>query len=276
VSRKTRDGGPGPIVAIGGAEDKLRERLILRRFVELAGGPAARLVVLPTASQLASTGPLYQQLFRKLGADRVDVLAVNTREDAVEPDWSEAVAAATGVFMTGGNQVRLSSVLGGTPLAEAIRRAHAGGAVVGGTSAGASILCEHMIAFGRRGAIPHQRMVHLAPGLGLTNRVIIDQHFRQRDRVGRLLTAVAYNPFLVGLGLDEDTAVIIDARQQLEVIGRHGVLVVDASALRHTNVHEAGGHSPLALLGVRLDVLVQGYRYDLERRTAFAPDPQPA
>jgi cyanophycinase len=260
-------------MAIGGAEDKARDRVILRRFVELCGGSAARIVILPTASQLAGTGALYKELFTALGAERVDVLPVNTRDEAFERGYAADVRDATGVFMTGGNQVRLSSVLGGTPLAQAIRRANSSGVVVGGTSAGASILSEHMIAFGRRGSLPHQRMVHLAPGLGVTNRVIIDQHFRQRDRVGRLLTAVAYNPFLVGLGLDEDTAVVIDQHNELEVVGRHGVLVIDASDMRHTNVHDAGGHAPLSMLGVHLDVLVHGYRYDLERREALAPEP---
>ena len=113
-----------------------------------------------------------------------------------------------GVFLTGGNQLRLSTMIGGTEVAKAIRRRNAEGMHVAGTSAGAAFLCEHMIAFGKEGASPRAKIVTLAPGLGLTNRVIIDQHFRQRDRLGRLLTALAYNPFAIGIGLDENTAAL--------------------------------------------------------------------
>jgi cyanophycinase len=158
------------------------------------------------------------------------------------------------------------SLLGGTALAQAIRRLNANGLVVAGTSAGASALCQHMIAFGRAGESPSQRMVQLTPGLGLTNRVIIDQHFQNRGRTGRLLSAVAYNPFIIGLGIDEDTAVTLDPQNQLRVIGRSSVVIVDGGELGYTNVGDVQRHGPVAVTNIRLHVLTDGLRYDLISR----------
>src|SRR5690606_32497446 len=180
-----------------------------RRLVELCGGSDADIVVIPTASQLSTTGPKYEHVFAELGAGRVTALDFDTRRDASEDNRCERIEQASGIFFTGGNQLRLSTMLGGTPVAKLIRMRNAQGVHVGGTSAGASILSEHMIAFGSEGGSPTASSVRLAPGLGLTNRFVIDQHFRQRDRLGRLLAALAYNPFAVGIGLDEDTAAFI-------------------------------------------------------------------
>src|SRR5690606_31167736 len=144
-----------------------------------------------------------------------------------EQNRLDAIEDATGVFFTGGNQLRLSTLLGGTPVAKLVRILNARGVTVGGTSAGASILSEHMIAFGREGSSPTAGSVRLAPGLGLTNRFVIDQHFRQRDRLGRLVAALAYNPFAIGIGLDEDTAAFIGPDDTLEVEGSGSVTIVD-------------------------------------------------
>jgi len=186
-------GKPGPLIAIGGAEDKVRERTILRYFLEAAGGADASLVVLATASEVPETGERYADLFYSLNADSVEVLRIVSREDALVAgaEAHELLEYATGLFITGGSQLRLSSVLGGTQVAAAIRARHAAGMVVAGTSAGAAFLSQHMIALGDSGATPRRRLVHLAPGLGLAPNVIIDQHFRRRDRLGRLLTALS-------------------------------------------------------------------------------------
>src|SRR5215470_12508903 len=181
----------GWIIPIGGAENKENDRRILERFVRVSGGARADLVVIPTASRVHETGARYEQVFRDLGARRVTVMDFDTRRDCREPGRLARLEEASGIFFTGGNQLRLTTLLGGTPVAKVIRAANARGVTVGGTSAGASILSEHMIA----------GSVRLAPGLGLTNRYVIDQHFRERDRLGRLLTALAYNPFAVGIGL---------------------------------------------------------------------------
>ena len=192
----------GWIVPIGGAEDKENDQRVLRKFFELCGGEGAQIAVIPTASKLNETGDRYEQMFLDMGADEVSVLDFDTRRDAHEPNRVRAIQEADGIFITGGNQLRLSTILGGTPIAQPIRARNARGVPVGGTSAGAGILCEHMIAGGESdSSTPRANSVRLAPGLGLTNRVVIDQHFRQRDRLGRLLAALAYNPFCFVLGV---------------------------------------------------------------------------
>ncbi|HVR09206.1 MAG TPA: cyanophycinase [Thermoanaerobaculia bacterium] len=268
-------GKPGPLIAIGGAEDKVRERTILRYFLEVAGGSDASVVVLATASEVPETGERYADLFYSLNADSVEVLRIGTREDALVAgaEAHELLEYATGLFITGGGQLRLSSALGGTQVAMAIRARHAAGMVVAGTSAGAAFLSQHMIALGDSGATPRRRLVHLAPGLGLAHNIVIDQHFRRRDRLGRLLTALSYNPGLLGVGVDEDTAAVIDAEGSLHVLGAGAVTVVDAHDMRYTDSHAAHRGQPLAMLGVKLDVLTTGCRYELERRVAHPPPP---
>ncbi|HCH0557073.1 TPA: cyanophycinase, partial [Pseudomonas aeruginosa] len=172
------------------------------------------------------------------------------------------------IFFTGGNQLRLSTLLGGTPAAQLIRARNAAGIPVGGTSAGAAILSEHMIAFGREGAAPQADSVRLAPGLGLTNRFVIDQHFRQRDRLGRLLAALAYNPFAIGIGLDEDTAAFIGPDNTLQVEGSGAVTVVDAGELEFSSMAEASERDPVCMLGLKMHLLLAGATYNLATRTA--------
>jgi cyanophycinase len=261
----------GYIVPIGGAEDKEGTAAILRRFVEIAGGDSSRIVIVPTASKLDETGRKYEKLFTRLGAHKAKALPLATRDDAAIEAHLETIERATGIFVTGGNQLRLTTILGGTPVAKAIRRVHARGVAVAGTSAGAAILSEHMIAYGEEGHTPRAGKVALVPGFGLTNRIMIDQHFRQRDRLGRLLTAIAYNPFAVGLGLDEDTAAFIDPERVLTVVGTGAITLLDASELGHSSIAEAEAGEAVCLTNVRLHVLTNGARFDLESRKAKAP-----
>ncbi|HET9848373.1 MAG TPA: cyanophycinase [Candidatus Dormibacteraeota bacterium] len=263
----TTDGGPvGSVMVIGGAEDKLGERVILSRFVQLAGGDRARIAVISTASSLGDAATdLYRHLFSRLGAATVTGLRPETREEANDPQTVAALERATGIFMTGGNQLRLSSVIGGTALGAAILQAHGRGAVVAGTSAGASAVATHMMAFGSSGATPKHRMAHVSVGLGLLVNVVVDQHFEQRTRLGRLLAVVAQSPSLIGLGLDEDTAAIVDANDILEVIGRGSVTIVDGSEVI-TDAYQATGHRPMMVSNARLHSLPSGYRFDLRTR----------
>ena len=191
----------GYLIPIGGAERKRRSPVILRRFVELSGGPDARIVIIPTASKLDTTGPSYETVFQRIGVASARSLPFASRRDCHRDDWLEALQDCTGVFMTGGSQLRLSRTLGGTPVAKALREGLENGMNIAGTSAGASYMSEHMIAFGDAGASPVTHMVAMAPGLGLTQDFTIDQHFRERDRLGRLLTVLAYN--LIGEGIQE-------------------------------------------------------------------------
>jgi cyanophycinase len=264
------DATRGWIVPIGGAENKENDRHILERFIRVSGGENADIVVIPTASRMHETGPRYEKLFNELGAAQVTVMDFDTRRDCQEAGRLRRIEEATGIFFTGGNQLRLTTLLGGTPVAKLIRSRNARGVTVGGTSAGASILSEHMIAFGDEGSSVISGSVRLAPGLGLTNRFIIDQHFRQRDRLGRLITALAYNPFAVGIGLDEDTAAFIGPDEIIEVEGSGGVTVVDASEVSYSSIGEVDDGQPVSVLGLRLHILVAGATFNLHTRLATA------
>src|SRR5579864_4152906 len=260
----------GWIIAIGGAENKENDRRILERFVKAAGGDRADIVVIPTASRIHETGCRYERLFSELGTARVSVLDFDTRRDCHEAGRLTRLEQASGIFFTGGNQLRLTTLLGGTPVAKLIRAANARGVTVGGTSAGASILSEHMIAAGDEGSAVIAGSVRLAPGLGLTNRFIIDQHFRQRDRLGRLLTALAYNPFAVGIGLVEDTGAIIAPDETVEVEGSGGVTIVDASEVSYSSIDGVEEGQPACVLGLKLHILVAGATFNLHTRAASA------
>ena len=257
-------------MVIGGAEDKVRDRVILNRFVSLAGGTDATIAVISTASSLgAEAGERYKQVFGDLGVHRVRPLHAITRPQANDESSALAIRDATAIFLTGGNQLRLSSTIGGTRLADAILERFRHGAVVAGTSAGASALSSHMIAFGASGATPKHRMAQISAGLGLLPGVIVDQHFQQRNRLGRLLSVIAQNPSLLGLGVDEDTAGVVGSDHILEVIGRGSITVVDGSA-SETDAWEIKGHRPLMISGVVLHSLPSGYRFDLRRRQRIA------
>ncbi len=258
----------GWIIAIGGAENKENDRRILERFVSASGGEQADIVVIPTASRMHETGPRYEELFTSIGARRVTVMDFDTRRDCQEQGRLHRLEEASGIFFTGGNQLRLTTLLGGTPVARLIRAANARGVTVGGTSAGASILSEHMIASGDEGSSAIAGSVRLAPGLGLTNRLIIDQHFRQRDRLGRLLTALAHNPFAVGIGLDEDTAALIGPDEIVEVEGSGGVTIVDGTDLSFSSIDQVQDGQPVCMLGLRVHVLTAGATFDLDTHTA--------
>ncbi len=265
------DRGRGWIVPVGGAEDKEADVRILRRFVELAGGDDARIAIIPTASVLADTGARYETLFRDLGVASANALSYAERQDATRDDWRAILEAASGIFLTGGDQLRLSTILGGTIVAKLIRSQNARGVIVGGTSAGAAILSEHMIAFGKEGSTPRAGAASLAPGFGLTNRVVIDQHFRQRDRLGRLLSALAYNPFAIGLGLDEDTAAFLDPDDRLHAVGSGAITIVDVSGLTYSSMASAAQGDAICMTNVVLHVLTNGATFDLHRRVATPP-----
>jgi cyanophycinase len=251
---------------IGGAEDKLRGRRILREFVAASGGPEARIAVIPTASSLGDEiVEVYDALFRSEGAAEVTMVRPESREEANDPDLVGVLEKATGIFMTGGNQLKLSAIVSGTAVGDAIVVAHRRGAVVGGTSAGASIQSSHMLAFGVGGSTPKQRMTQMAAGLGLLPGTVIDQHFEQRNRYGRLLMIVSQSPQLLGMGVDEDTAAIVHDGV-LRVVGRGAVTILDPAHIT-TNAFDAKRSAPLLASGVVLHVLPEGARFDLASRT---------
>ena len=264
---------------IGGAEDKLRKRRILKEFVAASGGLDARVVVIPSASSL---GPeivdLYDALFRAEGVAEVETVRPESRAEAHDPELVARIQHATGIFMTGGNQLKLSSIICGAPVGDAIVEAHQRGAVVGRTSAGASIQSSHMVAFGGSGSTTKQRMTQVAAGLGLLPSTVIDQHFGQRNRYGRLLMIVSQSPALLGLGVDEDTAAIVEqadedgqAHHVLRVLGRGAVTIFDPTHIV-TNAHEASRSEPLLASGVVMHVLPENSRFDLTTRELLPHD----
>jgi len=269
----------GTLFAIGGAEAKLRRRTVLGAFVAAAGGPDSRIAVISSASSLgAEVVEVYQAVFTSLGAREVVSLRPESRTQAAESDLVEPLGKVGGIFMTGGNQLKLSTLITGTPFGDAIHEAYQRGAAVAGTSAGASILAEHMVAFGAGGATPKQRMSQLSAGLGLIQGVVIDQHFEQRNRYGRLLSLVAQSPSLLGLGIDEDTAAVIHDGHRLEVVGRGAVTVVDGQHLV-SNAFAAKRTAPLLVSGAVVHVLPAGSEFDLLSRSLVAhqtpiPDPE--
>ncbi|GAA0855055.1 cyanophycinase [Aliiglaciecola litoralis] len=260
----------GYVIPIGGAEEKIDNPEILQKFVELAGGKDAYICVIPTASQLEDTGDRYQTLFNDLGAGKTVSLPITERSDAQNQAYVDCLENCTAVFITGGNQLRLSTILGGTPIAKTIRQINARGVHVAGTSAGAAIVSQHMITGGSTGIVPTEDGVNLAPGMGLINTVVIDQHFNQRNRLSRLLSAVSYNPFLIGIGLDEDTAAFIDENNEFTVVGSGAITVVDPSDIEYSSMAEARRGDALTLLNLKVHILAAGSRYNIGNRQAFA------
>ena len=262
----------GFVIPIGGAEERTNSPIILERFVEISGGKQARIVIIPTASRMEETGPNYIEVFQALGVENVVSLSINTREEAALKENVDLLEQATGIFMTGGNQLRLSTILGGTPIAQTIRRCNAAGVHIAGTSAGAAIMPAHMIAGGPTGSLPNEQGVTFAPGMGLINKIILDQHFSQRNRLGRLLSAVSYNPFVSGLGIDENTAAFIGPDNTLEVVGEGCITVVDPSDLTYSSMADVSRGEAVTLLGIKLHMLSSGARYNIDTREAFPKD----
>ena len=272
ASAPTRRGWQGPVLPIGGAEETEPGGEILERFVHLAGGKRARIAIIPTASDdQERSGEGYAKLFRELGAKEADWLRVEQRPDANQDEALVLLGQASGIFITGGDQARLVELLIGTQLMECVRLRNADGAVVAGTSAGASILSALMMAGGTgvggdsNESSARKGMVEVVAGFGLLQDMIIDQHFSQRGRMGRLLAAFAANPGLIGIGLDEDTAVLIDREGMLEVLGSNMVTIVDGCDTTSDYFDREEGEV-LTITGSSLHVLARGRRFDLDAR----------
>jgi cyanophycinase len=252
------------LLVIGGAEDRLGRSVVLKRFVRLAGGRSSRIVVIPTASAYADeVSESYRDAFTRLRGGDVVAVHPRTRRDAASPDLVAELDAATGVFLTGGSQVKLAQNVVGTPVGDAIVRAYERGAVVAGTSAGASILSRFMISLGDEGLTPRQRASQISAGLGLVEDAIIDQHFDQRGRYGRLMSMVAASPNLLGLGIDENTAAEIRDGRWLTVLGAGAIFLVNARDAV-TDAPDARRGAPLLVSGAVVHSLPAGSTFDLE------------
>lgn len=267
----------GRLLVIGGNEDKEGSCEILRAFVRLAGGGAARIVILTTATELpGEVGGEYRAIFERLGAQTVRVLYADTREEASSREVTAAIEMASGIFLTGGDQLRLTSILGGSATDREILRAFRRGVIVAGTSAGASAMAGTMIVSGDSADTATRSAVSMAQGMGLVEEVVIDQHFAQRGRINRLLSAVAQNPHLLGIGIDEDTAILVTPNGRCEVIGSQSVTILDGRAIRQTNVSDSMSCEPLAITNLTMHVLPRGFGYDLTAQKPYRAEEREA
>lgn len=248
MSPLNRDEPPGSLMIIGGAEDRTGEKKILRRFIELTGRDDPQIAVLPAASAFPDfVWGRYDRVFEELGIRRRMVIALNSPEDCNDPRVTETILQSDGIFLSGGDQRRLAALINGTGVERAIHRAyHQRGACIAGTSAGASVMSRHMLA--GRG---------ISDGIGLLPNAIIDQHFSERRRLARLVSFVASTPSLIGIGVDEDTALIISRLRSVEVVGAGGVTVVDARRLPHP-VNDADPEQLLQLPEIEIHLLPNG------------------
>ena len=259
-----KQGKEGVLVIIGGAENRTNDGAVLREFVGLAGGLEARIFV----SAVASGSPLetarsYLDVFRKLGVAEVAALDITERNHGNDSKIIELVKSATGVFFTGGSQIRITQILGGTELDDLLHERYENeNLVVAGTSAGAAMMSHIMIAGGKPESAYHFGTVELAPGMNFVSGVLIDLHFEQRGRLRRLLAAVAQYPRDLGIGIDENTAIVVE-NEILRVIGEGSVTVIDAGDITYSNLAYLNKDDMLSLFGVKVHVLAAGYRFDL-------------
>ena len=263
----------GHLLVIGGAEDKYNERRILKKFLELAGGDKAEVLIVPVASDYPEfAADVYTQAFRNLGVANPRVLRATSRQDVFHANADELLDGVTGVFMTGGDQMRLVSLLGGTEFATKLRRmARETDVVIAGTSAGAAGMSTSMIVRGESISHPQKNSVRLSPGLGFLKNIIIDQHFTERGRISRLITAVSYNPYNLGIGIDENTAIILDSDGVLEVFGQGSVTIVDGSGITYNEIAEVAEDDSFSVCGVKLHILKDGLVYQYLERHPLQP-----
>ena len=263
----------GHLLVIGGAEDKYNERRILKKFLSLAGDDKAEVLIVPVASDFPEfAADVYTQAFRNLGIAHPRVLRATSRQDIVNADVDKLLDGVTGIFMTGGDQMRLVSLLGGTKLAEKIRKlVRDTDVVLAGTSAGAAAMSTSMIVRGEPSSHPHKNAVRLSPGLGFLKNIIIDQHFSERGRISRLITAVSFNPYNLGIGIDENTAIILDGNGILEVYGQGSTTIVDGSQISFNEIAEVADNEAFSICGVQFHVLRDGLVYNYLDRHPIQP-----
>lgn len=257
----------GNLIIIGGAEDKKYGKSILKEVCSRINGNNGNLVIATIATELPQeVGAEYKNIFNELGLKNIKILNVQSREDAADINNIDMVRNASLIFFTGGDQLRITSLLGGTVLYSVIKSKVAEGCICVGTSAGASVMSNTMIVSGPDEESPKKCTLKMAPGLGLIDGVIIDQHFAQRGRLGRLLVGIAENPQSLGIGIDEDTAIMVNSGRKFQVMGSGAVYIIDGCSITHTNVSEQHQDEILSIFDVKLHILKSGNVFDLNTR----------
>ena len=258
------EGNRGTLVIIGGAEDREGDCVVLREFVRFAGGMKAQLAVMTAATGFPKeVGEEYTHVFERLGADSVQVVRTEHRDDSECNKAIRQIETATGIFFTGGDQSRIVDFIKGSPLGDAIHKRHEEGAVIGGTSAGAAMMPNEMIVGGASVSHPSMDAVSMGTGMGFLPGVVIDQHFAQRGRLGRLLAALVQQPAMLGIGIDEDTAIIVEG-DKFRVVGQGAITVVDESKATYNNLNGVLKDEAIALCDVKLHILPHGYHFNLK------------
>ncbi len=264
------------ILVIGGAEDKVHGREILHTFFSRAGSVNARIAIIPSASrEPAVLGDRYRTIFQEMGCAETQVLDIRDREQCEDPKLQQYVEECTGVFLTGGDQLRLCGLLADTPLMERVRkRVHLGEITIAGTSAGAAVMGYHMIAGGGSGESPNRSLVDMATGLAILPQLIVDQHFHNRNRMGRLVSAIASHPDRLGIGIDEDTCAMFEKDGVLQVMGKGTVTIIDPGEVSYTNQPQVGATDPISMYNLRVHFLSHGDRYHFHQRIILPTDSQ--
>jgi cyanophycinase len=267
IPKKLRQSKFGQLIIIGGREGKQGEMKILKEIAERNDG--GKLVVMTAASEVADElWEEYRRVFRELGIKKVEHLPIAQPEEARDPKWAGVLQDAKTVFFTGGDQLRITSKIGGTGIEDFINEIYQSGGIIAGTSAGASVMGQTMLVGGENAESHKVGNWMMAPGLGFARGMIIDQHFAQRGRIGRLLGAVALNPGILGIGIDEDTAIIVE-EGSFRVIGTNAVYVVDGHSVSYTNISEASAEKTMSMHDVKLHILADGEVYDFKSRKAL-------
>jgi cyanophycinase len=257
----------GNLIVIGGAEDKENECEILKEVVRRTKERGGPLIVLTAATEYPEeVGATYKNTFKRLHFKDIKVVHIRSRDEANTDDYGEEIEGAGCIFFTGGDQLKITSMIGGTSLYESLKIAYRNGTIIVGTSAGASCVCSTMVVSGVDDESPSKCTIKMAPGLDLVRGVLIDQHFAQRGRTGRLLAAVAQNPEMLGIGIDENTAIVFEGSSEFSVIGSGAVTVVDGSHISHTNPSELAPDEILAITDIKMHILPKGYKYNVISR----------
>ena len=256
----------GYLVVIGGAEDKKGESVILKQAPQMLSDTDILTVLTTATEEPKEAGHDYSEVFHRLGVQNLHILDIRTRDDADNTDYCNLIKSSKCVFLTGGDQLRITSILGGTRAVLELKNLYESGGIIMGTSAGASAMSSTMVVQGNDNQPARKCTLKMAPGLSLFGGVIIDQHFDQRGRFGRLLCGVAENPEVLGIGIDEDTAIKLFPDMHFEIIGTNAVTIIDGKSIQSSNVSELNQNEILAIMGVTVHTLPQGYGFDLNER----------
>jgi cyanophycinase len=260
------------VLVIGGAEDKVHGKEILHTFFNRSGSSDAIIGIIPSASREPTLiGERYHNIFQEMGAKAIRIIDIRDRAQGEDPTFRQYVEECTGIFLTGGDQLRLCGLLSDTPLMDRVRqRVQLGEITLAGTSAGAAVMGHHMIAGGSSGESPNRSLVDMAIGLGIIPEVVVDQHFHNRNRMARLLSAISHHPDRLGIGIDEDTCAMFEKDGLIQIIGKGTVTIVNCQEMTHSNYAKVTANEPLSLHNLRLHVLCHGDCYNLQKDQAIS------